>query len=572
MASCQQQQQRPPPPRPRPQQPRRHPSLLLLLIITTRLPLLLRPMLLLLLLRPGPCGSVAETRQCVYYNGSLGWDGEAAVASELCDGERDKRQHCYATWRNSSGTVRLERRGCWLDDFNCYDRTECVETTENPMVFFCCCNGDFCNGNFKYQPSFQLPIEGAALLSPDSKKPPEPSQLGNVLLYTMVPLLGVSLLLLLAFWLYRHHGLPYAHHEDVEAAPASPLLGLKPLQLLELQARGRFGCVYRAQLPGQEVAVKVFPPEHKASWQNEVAMFTAAGMKHENLLQFLAAERRGTGLDFEFWIITLFQHKGSVGDYLKGNVVTWSELCHIAETMARGLSFLHEEGPDLKPAIAHRDFKSKNVLLKSDLTACVADLGLAVKFEPGKPPGDMHGQVGTRRYMAPEVLEGAINFQRDAFLRIDMYAVGLVMWELVSRCTVADGPVGDYRMPFEDEAGQHPSLEDMQEVVVNKKQRPALRDCWRKHPGLSQLCETVEECWDHDAEARLSAGCVVERVCHARRVAEASGVATTTTSTTSSTSSSSSSSAGDATITIMVPSASPPNPELLPGAARESSL
>lgn len=48
-------------------------------------------------------------------------------------------------------------------------------------------------------------------------------------------------------------------------------------------------------------------------------------------------------------------------------------------------------------------------------------------------------QVGTRRYMAPEVLEGAINFHRDAFLRIDVYALGLVLWELLSRCTAADG-------------------------------------------------------------------------------------------------------------------------------------
>lgn len=44
-------------------------------------------------------------------------------------------------------------------------------------------------------------------------------------------------------------------------------------------------------------------------------------------------------------------------------------------------------------------------------------------------------QVGTRRYWAPEVLEGAINFSRDAFLRIDMYACGLVLWEAASRCT-----------------------------------------------------------------------------------------------------------------------------------------
>lgn len=33
------------------------------------------------------------------------------------------------------------------------------------------------------------------------------------------------------------------------------------------------------------------------------------------------------------------------------------------------------------------------MLLKSDLTAVLADFGLAVRFEPGKPPGDTHGQV-----------------------------------------------------------------------------------------------------------------------------------------------------------------------------------
>lgn len=53
--------------------------------------------------------------------------------------------------------------------------------------------------------------------------------------------------------------------------------------------------------------------------------------------------------------------------------------------------------------------------------------------------------------MAPEVLEGAINFSRDAFLRIDMYACGLVLWELVSRCTAQDGPISEYMLPFEEE-------------------------------------------------------------------------------------------------------------------------
>lgn len=49
--------------------------------------------------------------------------------------------------------------------------------------------------------------------------------------------------------------------------------------------------------------------------------------------------------------------------------------------------------PSLTSCLVHRDFKSKNVLLKNDLTAVLADFGLAVRFEPGKPPGDTHGQV-----------------------------------------------------------------------------------------------------------------------------------------------------------------------------------
>lgn len=88
--------------------------------------------------------------------------------------------------------------------------------------------------------------------------------------------------------------------------------------------------------------------------------------------------------------------------------------------------------------------------------------------------------------MAPEVLEGAINFNLDAFLRIDMYACGLVLWELASRCSAQHGPVDEYRLPFTAEVGNYPSLEQMQEWVVQKKARPAFNDNWLRH----------KVCWD----------------------------------------------------------------------------
>ena len=41
-----------------------------------------------------------------------------------------------------------------------------------------------------------------------------------------------------------------------------------------------------------------------------------------------------------------------------------------------------------------------------------------------------------------------------------------------------------------------------QKLVVSQKLRPHLKDWWRQHPGMASFCNTVEECWDHDAEAR----------------------------------------------------------------------
>ncbi|XP_055519803.1 activin receptor type-2B-like isoform X1 [Leucoraja erinacea] len=466
----------------------------------------------------GPGRGEAETRTCEYYNANHELEKTNKSGVEHCEGEKDKRLHCYASWRNNSGSIELVKKGCWLDDYNCYDRVECVATEENPHVFFCCCEGNYCNDKFFHFPETVPEV----VFEPP---PPTPSLL-NILVYALLPITGLSVIILLAFWMYRHRKPPYGHvdlNEDPSLPSPSPLVGLKPLQLLEIKARGRFGCVWKAQLMNDYVAVKVFPIQDKLSWQNERDIYTTPGMKHENVLRYIGSEKRGSNLESELWLISTFHERGSLSDYLKGSVLSWNDLGHIAETMACGLSFLHEdiprwkgEGP--KPAIAHRDFKSKNVLLKTDLSACIADFGLAVRFEAGKPPGDTHGQVGTRRYMAPEVLEGAINFQRDAFLRIDMYAMGLVLWETIMRCTAADGPIDEYTLPFEEEIGQHPTLEDLQDVVVHKKLRPVLRECWYKHPGLALFCETIEECWDHDAEARLSAGCVVERIAQTRRL------------------------------------------------------
>lgn len=110
----------------------------------------------------------------------------------------------------------------------------------------------------------------------------------SVLVYSLLPLCVLSLALVLALWMYRHRKPPYGHVDlsevclplmnksvtqseflevflvfllvqDPGPVPPSPLVGLKPLKLLEIKARGRFGCVWKAQLMNEYVAVKIFP-------------------------------------------------------------------------------------------------------------------------------------------------------------------------------------------------------------------------------------------------------------------------------------------------------------------------
>ena len=49
-------------------------------------------------------------------------------------------------------------------------------------------------------------------------------------------------------------------------------------------------------------------------------------------------------------------------------------------------------------------------------------------------------QVGTARYMAPEVLESRINLENiESFKQTDVYSMALVLWEITSRCDAIGG-------------------------------------------------------------------------------------------------------------------------------------
>jgi hypothetical protein len=61
----------------------------------------------------------------------------------------------------------------------------------------------------------------------------------------------------------------------------------RPIQLLEIKARGRFGAVWKGQLGEEQVAVKIFPLQDKQSWFAEQEIYNLPQMSHENVLKFM---------------------------------------------------------------------------------------------------------------------------------------------------------------------------------------------------------------------------------------------------------------------------------------------
>ena len=134
-----------------------------------------------------------------------------------------------------------------------------------------------------------------------------------------------------------------------------------------------------------------------------------------------------------------------------------------------------------KPAIAHRDLKSKNILVKKDLNCAIADLGLCVKHEGDTDTVELpnNRKVGTKRYLAPELLDESLNQQHfESWKRADVYSLGLVFWEIGRRCSGGGIQPEDYQLPYYDVVQPDPGLEEMKAVVCDKKMRPTCPNRW----------------------------------------------------------------------------------------------
>ncbi|KAJ8924460.1 hypothetical protein NQ315_007257 [Exocentrus adspersus] len=424
-----------------------------------------------------------------------------------------KSKYCYTLWLEHGNETEVMAQGCWEQSGkpNECDRAECVADKKPPKAMnhtkFCCCSKDGCNVNFTdaYVPGDDSPPLETEPSSPDSP---------NLIIYVaIVVIFGVLVIGLasVSYWCWRLK--PKKNDVETGQHPLPPPAdySLEKLKLLNVIGQGRYGCVWRGVVDDHEVAVKVFPAHHRNYFLNEHEIYKLSGENSALLKCFGGGEySMGPGAPADY-LLLLSLEKECLQDHLKNHTLDVMTLSKMSLGIAKGLAHLHS---DLgKPCIAHRDINTRNILVRPDLSCCICDLGLAVI--PKRAENKSISEAGTLRYMAPEVLEGAVNLRdcESALKQIDVYALGLVLWELGSRCAdMQNAEPPPYTPPFAKETGESPTLEQMQMLVSRRKVRPLWPASWKDTSAARLLCETAEDCWDQDAEARLTALCVVERL------------------------------------------------------------
>nr|CDS30694.1 TGF-beta receptor type-1 [Hymenolepis microstoma] len=315
----------------------------------------------------------------------------------------------------------------------------------------------------------------------------------------------------------------------------------RQISLLDCIGKGRFGEVWRAACNEEIVAVKIFSSRDGASWSRETLIYTTALLCHSNILAYYASDMISSGGCTQLWLVTAYHEAGSLHDFLRSSDTIPPLIgLQIARSIAAGLAFLHSEivGFHGKPSIAHRDIKSKNILMMANQEACLADFGLALVKDDGitdrESPPPASPFAGTKRYMAPEVLslypllwggwrqeknrlkdDGEENLSVpdefaecrhpmlsfEVYQSADVYAMGLVLWEIWRRCSGLQ-----YELPYYDAVPADPTFLQMYRVVVMGEAAEETENNSIRLPviDLSVPIQTCHLCSNHLLRRRIS--------------------------------------------------------------------
>ena len=188
--------------------------------------------------------------------------------------------------------------------------------------------------------------------------------------------------------------------------------------------RGGMGIVYLADdmRLSRTVAIKALSPAYSHSTEvrerlrNEAKM--AAALSHPGIATVYALEE----IDGELYLACEYVPGAPLRALVQAGPLPIADVIDIGAQLARALAEAHTKG------IVHRDIKPENVIKTPSGVIKVLDFGLArADYTLQKRLTQTGMLVGTPAYLAPEQALG-----RDADFRTDIFALGLLLYELAS--------------------------------------------------------------------------------------------------------------------------------------------
>lgn len=240
-------------------------------------------------------------------------------------------------------------------------------------------------------------------------------------------------------------------------------------RVVEKLESGGMAEVFRAESEGlqgfrKQVAIKRVLP-HLSSKKKFISMFLdearlSAQLSHSNCVQVFDI---GVG-DNAFFIVMEFvdgANLKSIAEHIKkaGRDFPVEHAVYLCLELCKGLSYAHEltDNSGVPLHIVHRDMSPPNVLVTKNGEVKIVDFGLAKansQLEKSEP-GIIKGKFS---YLSPEAAMG-----QEVDARTDIFAVGIILWELLSGQRLFLGDT-DFQTVKRVQSAQVPSISS-----INKK-------------------------------------------------------------------------------------------------------
>ena len=256
---------------------------------------------------------------------------------------------------------------------------------------------------------------------------------------------------------------------------------------------GRFGSVYKGTFRSQIVAIKVLDNVT----QRDVILGEfeiMSSMRSTHIVYFYGMVTKPS-----ICLVMQYCQKGSLASVLRNRdfQLDWPLLFKWLKQIVEGVRDLHQ----WKPCIIHRDLKPHNILVDENENCYISDFGIS-RFVNEHNLSTLNKLRGTYAYCAPEIY-----FAEQATTKSDCYSLGIIIWELVTRCIT-----GEYARPYKEYSNIQMDFQIIVQVAKNQL-RPTIPS-----ETPAEVASLITKCWSHNITERPSCMEILQTIDELRKL------------------------------------------------------